>query len=169
MNQHETVHNALMLQSINNPRQFYFYLAASIIMFLKPFVGWTSFELYSQRQSAATEQTNLLANMQLDKEMTVHAGMWLDKHWPPTTHQCCMWLTIYSWWAEAEPSSILKKKKKTVNLKIKAAMRSVYSSWFWWPACNHFKSSKGEKFVIFVYLLIPDKCQSDHLTVLRII
>lgn len=84
-------------------------------MFLKPFVGWTSFELYSQRQSAATEQTNLLANMQLDKKMTVQASMWLDKHWPPTTHQCCKWLTIYSWWAEAEPSSVLQWFKKTFN------------------------------------------------------
>ena len=69
-------------------------------------------------------------------------------------------LQLMSW---GRTKQYLKKKnKQTVNLKIKAAMRSVYSSWF-------MKSSKGEKFVIFVYLLIPDKCQSDHLTVLSII
>lgn len=179
MNQHETVHNALMLQSINIPRQFYFYWAASIIMFLKPFVGWTSFELYSQRQSAATEQTNLLANMQLDKKMTVQARMWLDKHWPPTTHQCCKWLTIYSSWAEAEPSSVLQWfKKKPLILKIKAATRSVHSSWFWrppvirnliWPLhAIILNRVKETKFVNFVCLSTPDLSQSNQLTALRI-
>lgn len=64
MNQHETVYNELILQSMNGLRQFYFNITASIIMLLKPAAGWTSSELYLQ--NAATERTNLLANMRLE-------------------------------------------------------------------------------------------------------
>lgn len=39
MNQHETVHNGLMLQSMNSLKQFYFNITAAIIMMLKPEVG----------------------------------------------------------------------------------------------------------------------------------
>lgn len=39
MNQHETVHNELILQSMNGLRQFYFNITASIIMLLKPAAG----------------------------------------------------------------------------------------------------------------------------------
>lgn len=94
------------LESMNSLRQFYFYCTAPTIMQLKPEVGWTSFELYLQRHSAAAEQTNLPACKYAIRQVTiVQERMWLDKHWPPTTHAYC------EWQAEADVCSALQKNK----------------------------------------------------------